>query len=241
MDVKCTLGALLTSLFSAQLANADEPARVASLTSRPHTIAEIEAGVVVLPTAPISPAQRGGSTPLGTIGKGDATLNTGLHVLYRPVPEWSLGVSGAFAPSPTTDTQYGGGSALPRSHARSYLVLVLEARYVPVHTSTVDFWVGLRGGGVVVADRFSTDNGQSVPTVYGTQTVTVRTEGAVLGIQTGVNWNFAERWALGLALRGDRWLLPVTPGCSPIGDCATLSGAIEAFQLGLTIGYRLPL
>ena len=230
-------------LYAPHRAFADEPqAKLASPATRPHTIAEIEAGVVVLPTAPISPAQRGGSTPIfGTIGKGDATLQTGLHVLYRTGPEWVIGAAASFAPAPTTDTEYGGGSALPRSHARSYFLLVLEGRYVPVRTDSFDVWVGLRGGGIIVADRFATENGQNVPTVFGTSTVTVRTEGAVLGIQAGTNWYFAERWALGVGLRGDRWLLPVTPTCSPIGDCATLSGAIEAFSAGLTLAYRVPL
>ncbi len=243
MDVK-RLGMLISlGIALPSRAMADEPAKkTISLSSRPHTIAEVEAGVVVLPTAPISPAQRGGSTPIfGTIGKGDATLQTGLHVLYRTGPEWVIGAAASFAPSPTTDTEYGGGSALPRSHARSYFLLVLEGRYIPVRTDTFDVWVGLRGGGIIVADRFSTETGENVPTVFGTSAVTVRTEGAVLGIQAGTNWYFAERWALGLGLRGDRWLLPVTPACSPIGDCATLSGAIEAFSAGLTISYRIPL
>ena len=35
------------------------------LISRPHTIAELEAGAIVLPSAPISPAQRGGNLPAG--------------------------------------------------------------------------------------------------------------------------------------------------------------------------------
>jgi hypothetical protein len=35
--------------------------------------------------------------------------------------------------------------------------------------------------------------------------------------------------------------LPKSPRCSSIGDCATLGGAVLVLELGLTIGYRLPL
>src|ERR1700730_3651571 len=69
-------------------APAPEPTRDAAdaalsrIIDRPHTIAEFEAGIIALPTAPISAGQSGGSTPFGTIGRGDATLQMGLHVLY---------------------------------------------------------------------------------------------------------------------------------------------------------------
>ena len=60
-------------------------------------------------------------------------------------------------------------------------------------------------------------------------------------MQAGGSYIITDRWVAGLALRIDRWLLPNSPQCSPIGDCATLTGTVAAFETGLTIGYRLPL
>ena len=213
-----------------------------TLIDRPHTIAEAELGFIALPTAPISNNQKGGQVPfLGTISKGDATLQTGVHLLFRGGREWALGAGALFAPSPTSDHNAGGLGPLPRTHSRSYLSLGGEGRYVPLHLPWLEGWVGLTMGAIVVADRFTTDVGDPVPTILGTKQVTVRTEGFALGVQAGLSWMFAERFVAGLALRADRWVLPDSPRCTPIGDCATLTGSVEAFEAGLTIGYRIPL
>jgi hypothetical protein len=214
-----------------------------SLIDRPHTIAEFEAGFIALPKAPISQAQRGGSTPfIGTIGKGDATLLTGLHLLYRGGQDWALGAHVLFAPKPTSDSAPGGLGAVPRTFSRSYLLVGGEARYIPpLNLKWVEAWVGIAGGGVVIADRFTTDAGDKVPTILGQKDVTVRTEGYAVGVQAGASWMFAERWVAGATARADRWILPNSPQCSPIGDCSTLTGSVESLEVGLTIGYRLPL
>ncbi len=144
-----------------------------------------------------------------------------------------------FAPQPTSDKQSGGG--LERSHARSYLVAGVEARYFPLRYRLVEGWVGLGGSAVVIADRYSWTQAPRVPAILGSRTVTIQTEGAAIGIQAGGNWMFAECWVAGLSMRISRWILPKNAECSPVGDCATLSGSLEAFELGLTIGYRIPL
>lgn len=208
---------------------------------RPHTIAEFEAGIIALPAAPISAAQRGGDTPLGTIGTGDATLQTGMHLLYRGDPEWALGAAAFFAPSPTSDDEYGGLTGLSRTHSRSYMWFAVEGRYVPLRTKWIEGWVGLSAGGVIVADRFGTDTGEQKPAVLGTPDVTVRTEGYAVGVHAGASWLLTARWVAGAAIRADRWFLPGSPQCSPIGDCATLTGSVEAFEFGLRVGYRIPL
>jgi hypothetical protein len=207
---------------------------------RPHTIAEFEAGIIALPTAPISASQRGGATPFGTIGRGDATVQTGAHLLYRGGPDWEIGAGGLFGPRPTFDDQYGGLSGLKRTHSRSYLWLGIEGRYLPFRTRWFETWVGMTVGGIIIADRFSTDV-EPVPAIFGNPEVTIRTEGFAIGVQIGAQWMFAEKWVTGLALRADRWILPSSAGCTPIGDCATLTGSIEAFEVGLRLGYRLPL
>lgn len=216
-------------------------AALSRIIDRPHTVAELEAGIIALPTAPISAGQSGGNTPFGTIGRGDATMQTGLHVLYRWDRSWAAGAGVLFAPFPTSDTEYGGLRSLPRSHSRSYFFIGGEGRYIPLHYKFLEAWVGVSVGGVVIADRFKTDAGDKVAPILGTKEVTVRTEGFAFGLQLGGNYYLSENWIAGLNFRIYRWMLPETPRCSSIGDCATLSGPVEALELGLTIGYRLPL
>lgn len=216
-------------------------AALSRIVDRPHTIAELEVGVIALPTAPISAGQSGGNTPFGTIGRGDATLQTGLHVLYRWNREFAVGAGVLYAPFPTSDTEYGGLRGLRRTHSRSYFFIGGEGRYIPLHYRFLEAWVGLSIGGVVVADRFNTDAGDKVAPIIGSKEVTVRTEGFAFGVQFGGSYFLSENWIAGMNFRAYRWILPESPRCSSIGDCATLSGTVEALELGLTIGYRLPL
>lgn len=211
------------------------------VADRMHTIAILELGVLALPTAPISASRRGGDIPfLGTIGRGDATIQAGIHVLFRGGRSWAIGAGFLFAPRPTSDTEYGGLSGLPRTHQRSYLFVGFEARLVPLHSRYFEGWVGLSGGGIVVADRFFTEVPTTVP-VLGGKGVTMQSEGVSVGIQAGVDWLITDRLLAGLVLRANRWILPSEPSCSAIGDCTTLQGTTEAFELGLTFGYRIPL
>jgi hypothetical protein len=249
VDVKYT--SIAAVLLFAGSAQAEEPRSdgtsppsdpLARIIDRPHTIAELEAGVIALPNAPISAGQRGGDTPfIGKIGRGDATLQTGIHVLYRWNRHFVVGAGVLFAPAPTSDTQYGGLSALPRTHSRSYFFVGGEGRYVPIHYKTVEAWVGVSTGAVIVGDRFVTEAGDDVPAILGTREVTLRTEGFALGGQLGGTYYLSENWLAGANLRGYQWFLPKSPRCSSIGDCATLGGAVLVLELGLTIGYRLPL
>lgn len=216
-------------------------AALSRIIDRPHTVAELEAGIIALPTAPISAGQSGGDTPFGTIGRGDATMQTGLHVLYRWDRSWAAGAGVLFSPFPTSDPEYGGLRSLPRTHARSYFFIGGEGRYIPLHYRFLEAWVGLSVGGVVIADRFTTEAGDAVAPIIGSKEVTVRTEGFAFGAQFGGNYFLSENWIAGLNFRLYRWVLPEAPRCSSIGDCATLSGTVEALELGVTIGYRLPL
>jgi hypothetical protein len=244
-------GALLATTTQVWAADERAPERIstnptndvlARVIDRPHTIAEIEAGIIALPNAPISPGQRGGDTPLvGKIGRGDATLQTGIHVLYRWNRDYVVGAGALFAPSPTSDTEYGGLGALRRTHSRSYFFLGGEGRYVPIHYGYFEAWVGLSAGAVIIADRFTTETNERVPSILGTPDVTIRTEGLGVGAQLGATYYLSENWILGAHVRGYHWILPESRSCSAIGDCATLSGSVQAFEMGLTIGYRLPL
>ncbi len=211
---------------------------------RKHTIAELELGFIALPNAPISSSEKGGNLPVfGTIGHGDATASLGLHLLFRGGADWAIGAGALFGPNPTADTSQ--TNNITRTHSRDYLWMGGEARYIPLRLRTVEGWVGIAVGGVVVADRFTTQT-QPVPSDLGTSQVTVRSEGFSLGLQIGGDWDVTEHVVLGLALRFDNWILPTFPSqvngqCTPIGDCATLSGPVTEIEFGLRLGYRIPL
>jgi hypothetical protein len=212
-------------------------------------VAVVEAGIIALPTAPISAAFQGGSTPFGRVGKGDATILTGLHLLYRANRDWAVGATAMFAPRPTSDPNYTDkASGLTRAHSRSYLFLGGEGRYYPFRLTWLEAWIGVEAGGIVIADRFTT-NAPAVPSFLGTTTVTVSTEGFALGLQGGADYLITDAIVLGLALRADRWLLPSAgekpfsqvSSCDAVGDCPTISGSVFAFEFGLTLAYRLAL
>lgn len=237
----------LVALTSARPAEAADSLEPSSVMNRPHTIAIVDAGIIVLPTAPISPSNRGGSTPIGTVGNGDATIETGLHLLYRTNRNWAFGAQATFAPNPTSDHNAGGAIGLERSHSRSYLFMGAEGRYFPFHLRWLEAWVGAVAGGVVISDRFTTETQVQVPSFLGTNTVTVSTEGFGLGVQVGADYLITDQWVVGLAFRADQWFLPAEKpfsqetSCDPLGDCPTLKGDVTAFDFGITIGYQIPL
>ena len=214
------------------------------VVARPHTIAEVEAGIIALPNAPISPSQRGGDTPIvGKIGHGDATVQTGIHVLYRFHRDWILGAGAIFAPSRhRRQTVRRSLVALTwRMRGRTSSSESRDATFRSV-TSRSRVGVGLspRRRDHRRGLRFHTD-APAVPPILGVPDVTLRTEGFAVGVQAGVTYYLTDNLLAGANLRGYQWILPESRECSPLGDCATLSGAIEVFELGLTIGYRLPL
>jgi hypothetical protein len=236
------VGAVAIALPSG--ARADD--QYTSLLDKRHTVAEAEVGILALPTAPISPANRGGNTPIGSFGNGDATIELGAHILYRADRAWAIGAGATFAPRPTSDPNFGAGaSGLRRTHSRSYFSLGVEGMWFPLRSRWIEFWIGAKAGTVVVADRFSTNSAPSVPTLLGTNEVTVSTGGFAAGAQTGIDYLITESFVAGLAVRGDLWLLPSESSqqsaCDAIGDCPTLHGAVAAFEVGLTFGYRIGL
>jgi len=214
------------------------------LVSRPHTLAEFEAGAIVLPSAPISAAQRGGNLPAGLqIGKGDATVQMGAHFLFRATPSWGVGGGVLLTPRPTSDSGYGlgGSSGLSRTHSRNYFFAGGEGRYIPLHHALFEGWIGAQAGVIIIADRFTTDNQGAYSPTLGAPTVDERTEGFAAGLQIGVSYSFTESFMVGFTVRADGWFLPSTPQCSAIGDCATMSNSALAYEGGLLFGYRIPL
>jgi hypothetical protein len=114
-----------------------------------------------------------------------------------------------------------------------------------VHLRWLEAWAGVTAGAVVVGDRYSTDSAPHVPSILGLNTVTTSTQGLSLGAQIGADYLITDQWVLGLTLRGDAWFLPIlrppSSQCDALGDCPTLSGTVAAFEIGLGVGYRIPL
>jgi hypothetical protein len=211
---------------------------------RRHALAILEGGIIILPNAPVSASQKGGNIPIlsqNAINQGDATIQLGIHILYRPFRDWSFGANFFFDPRPTSDSQYDADIALPRTHARSYFFIGGEARYIPLHARSIEGWVGAQAGVVIVADRFTTNAGIPVPAIFGDQEVSLATEGFFIGAQLGVDWYISDRIVAGLVTRYNHWLLPEQPKCSPILDCTTLTGNVDSFDFGFTLAYRLSL
>jgi len=213
------------------------------LISRPHTIAEFEIGAIVLPSAPISAGQKGGNVGPLQIGTGDATIQVGVHTLYRATPIWAIGATVLFAPDPTTDTGYGlgGQSGLSRSHSRDYFFVGAEGRFIPLHYRLFEGWLGIQAGGIIIADRFTTTNAGAYAAPVGYPQVNERTEGLSGGFQAGLSYSFSESFLVGFTLRANGWLLPSTPQCDALNDCATLSHSAIVYEGGFLFGYRLPL
>jgi hypothetical protein len=208
---------------------------------RVHTLAELSLGVLALPFAPLSERRRGGSFFIGPIGRGDATPLLGLNVRVHDGQWFAAGAALQLGISPTSDDQYGGSTGLVRVHSRSYMTLEGEARLIPFRSGRFEGWFGGAGGVAIISDRFATDAGLQKPTVLGVQTYSLGTQGLLLGLRGGVSWNAFESLAVGLVLKGDMWVLPSEGRCTPIGDCAAVTGINAAFQLALTVGYRIPL
>jgi hypothetical protein len=231
---------ILGVVLVAPAAQADDKAWL-DYIARSHTIALIEAGIIVLPNAPVSQSTYGGDVPFTPVGQGDATIQLGIHILYRPWRDWAFGANFFFDPRPTSDTEYGGLSGLSRTHSRSYFFIGGEARYIPLHARAIEGWIGAQTGVVIIADRFTTNAGSDKPAIFGDREVSLSTEGFFFGGQVGLDWYITDRLVAGLVFRYNHWILPEQPKCSPILDCTTLTGGVDSIDFGFTLGYRISL
>jgi len=209
---------------------------------RRHTIALMEAGIIVLPNAPVSQSHAGGNIPfLPPVGQGDATIQLGIHILYRPLRDWAFGANFFFDPRPTADNYNGGSANLSRTHSRSYFFAGTEVRYTPIHARAIELWLGAQAGVVIIADRFTTNAGIPKPEIFGDTEVSLSTEGFFFGGQIGLDWFISDKIVAGIVTRYNHWILPEQPKCSPILDCTTLTGQVDSIDFGFTLGYRISL
>jgi len=210
--------------------------------ARKHTLALMEAGIIVLPNAAASLASttHGGDVPFTPVGEGDATIQLGLHIFYRPFRDWAFGANFLFDPKPTA-AEYGGLSGLSREHSRAYFFIGGEGRYIPLHWRSFEAFVGAQTGVVIVADRFTTNAGIAKPAIFGDREYSLSTEGFFIGAQLGVDWYISDRVVAGLLTRYNHWVLPENSKCSPILDCTSLTGGVDSIDFGFTLGYRISL
>ena len=209
--------------------------------ARKHTLALLEAGIIMLPNAPISQSTYGGDIPFTPVGQGDATIQLGIHIFYRPFRDWAFGANFLFDPNPTADKEYGGAAGLSRTHSRAYFFIGGEGRYIPIHWRSFEAFVGAQAGVVIVADRFTTNAGIAKPAIFGDREYSLSTEGFFVGAQLGIDWYISDRIVAGLLTRYNHWVLPELAKCSPILDCTTLTGGVDSIDFGFTLGYRISL
>ncbi len=242
--------AIALALFAPRVASADDPPTTdhddagdawLRLIARRHLLAMFEAGIIVLPNAPVSESTYGGSVPFTQVGQGDATIQLGLHILYRPFRDWSFGASFLFDPIPTSSELKSQDPTLQRTHSRGYFFAGGEGRFIPLHWRSFEGFVGAQTGIVIIADRFTTNAGIPKPSIFGEREVSLSTEGFYVGAQLGLDWYISDKVVAGLVTRYNHWVLPELPKCSPIGDCTTLTGGVDSIDFGFTIGYRISL
>src|SRR5207244_3725607 len=98
------------------------------------------AQVTVTRVVNVPPPAGGGDVPFVQVGNGDATIQLGVHIFYRPFRDWAFGANFLFDPKPTAstcDTQ----SGLARTCSRAYFFIGGEARYIPLHWRSIEGFV----------------------------------------------------------------------------------------------------
>jgi hypothetical protein len=199
-------------------------------------MAEIGLGWIVLPGAEVcvERSQAGCS-------RGDSSLELEAWQLFRAGGVFAGGAGITLGLTPTTDAPRQDPEGIERDHTRRYLTVEGTFRYYPYIEETLEAWVGLTGGLVVVSDRFESTQGEQEVQLVGPQGVTIRSEGYAVGVAVGAAYVFAPNWSVGGAFRYGNWFLPAEPGRDPLGDEASLVGRISVFGLGASIAYRVSL
>lgn len=201
----------------------------ASAELGPRLHAQLELAALVLPTAGLLGADRQPTTG------GDVALPLAFHLHYR-ADRWAFGATASLALFALTSSPYAGTPALPRTHERGFFQLAPEARYYLREGRPWELWLGGKAGLVMLADRYATVPGDSIPSNYGVKTVSVRSEGLLLLVGGGGAWRMTDLFTLGLDLRGGAFAFPGARHCSPLGDCSSMTGVFPAIELGLSFG-----
>lgn len=211
-------------------------AKDARARERPHTIAEVDVGLLTLPVTSLC------TSSVTACLTGEASLALGIRNLYRFGP-FAAGVGLHYATSLKVEPA-GGPPEAERQHERAYFVVEGEFRYLPHRSRRLDWWVGATAGVVVVNDSWSTladREPYSEADYIGPRALTLATVGGAAGGMTGVDWYFLDNWTLGTTLRAGGWFMPDTRAQTATGDLASLAGPSLVLQLAVTLSYRIAL
>ena len=212
-------------------------ARGFAAVARPMGIAELGVGWLTLPGASVCTER---STGQGC-SHGDTSFELDAWQIYRNSRRFAFGAGLLLGLIPTTDAPRHDPDNITRSHSRSYLTLEGTIRHYPYVGEGVELWWGVSGGLAVVSDRFEVSDKNSDLALVGQRGVTIRTEGATIGLLGGASFYLANHWSLGTTFRYGNWFLPKTAAKDPLLDEASLTGRNTMFSLGISIAYRIPL
>jgi hypothetical protein len=202
--------------------------------TRPAGMAEANVGVLTLPGAEVCVERSAGCS------QGDVVFALEGWELYRASKRWAFGAGAVVGLVPTAHPKQP-PEAVPRDHTRSYLTFEGMLRYYPYVGKDFEWWTGVQGGLVVVSDRFDVIDKTDDRALLGGSGVTIRTEGASVGIATGFAYGLSEHWSLLGSLRLSEWFLPKEPARDPLGSEASLTGRNSALTLGFGVSYRASL
>jgi hypothetical protein len=173
--------------------------------------------------------------------RGDTTPTVEVWNLVRLPIGFAFGAGLTLGLIPTADVAPNNPPGVERTHRRGYMTIEGIARYYPFQGETVEGWVGLGPGLVVVSDNFSSRAGLSENAYVGNPGVTLFTEGLSVLAALGVSVSLTEHWYVGGGLRGGVWRVPDTPARSPLGDEASITGTNGVVYGGLSIAFRTKL
>lgn len=205
--------------------------------SRPTGIAELGLGWLTLPGASVCAERSSGSG----CKKGDTSFEVDAWQLYRANKRFAFGAGLLLGLIPTSDAPRNDPEGVNRNHSRSYLTLEATVRHYPYVGESVELWWGVAGGLAVVSDKFVISDKNSDLALVGSRGVTIRSEGASVGLAGGAVFWLADHWSLGTTFRYGNWFLPKIAAKDPLTDEASLTGRNTMFSLGISLAYRIPL
>ncbi len=211
-----------------------------AMSSRATSTVQLGTALLALPATEVCPHGADSCQP------GETSIAVSLKNLGRFGDfAFGAGITWAFGLRPADAV--GGealGQSLQREHSRSYFAFEGLFRYHLAGPGAWQWWVGATLGGVVVNDSWSTsaDRDPYADTAFvGPRGITLATEGLAVGLAAGAHWRFADEFVFGGRMRYANWLFPDEREVSPLGDSASLAGRVDVVDVGLTIGYLLPL
>jgi hypothetical protein len=214
-------GFLASTTVLAQEKPGEEPAERAPTYDRVQGMLEAGLGWLVLPGAEVCV-----EPTIAGCSRGDSSLQLDAWQLFRLNRRFAAGAGVVLGLTPTTDAPREDPPGVTRDHTRRYFSVEATARYYYLTGVSLEGWVGLTGGLVVVSDRFESTEGNSDKALVGPR---------------GITYLLSPNWTLGGTLRYGSWFLPKEPETDPFGDEASLRGQNNVLSLSMILGFRAPI